>query len=68
VGHEVPGSLAGVPLHRVQPVGAVGDVGGADRLAGGDEVLQPLPDERAERDLERVAVEVDARIPSRSAR
>ena len=50
---ERAGDLADVPLDRVQPVGAVGDVGGADVLAGGQQVLHPPRDQRAERDLER---------------
>ena len=41
---EVAGGLAGVPLDRVQAEGAVGDVRGAEALAGGDQVLEPLRD------------------------
>jgi hypothetical protein len=37
-------------------------VGRADRLARADEVLHPLRHERAERDLERVAGEVEVGV------
>ena len=50
---ERAGDLADVPLDRVQPVAAVGDVGGADVLAGRQQVRHPARQQRAERDLER---------------
>src|SRR5690606_32171956 len=40
--------LADVPLHGVQPVAAVRDVGGADVLRAGEQVLDPLRQQRAE--------------------
>ena len=59
---QVPRGLAGVPLHRVEPVGAVGDVRRADRLAGGQQVLEPDRHERPERELERAARQVDVGV------
>src|SRR5439155_5445487 len=56
---EQAGDLADVPLDRVQPVAAVGDVRGADVLAGGQQVVHPLRDQRAQRDLERARAHVD---------
>ena len=40
---QQPGRLADVPLHRVQAVAAVGDVGDAQVLAGRQQVLAPAP-------------------------
>ena len=51
--------FADVPLDGVQAVAAVGEVGGADVLAGGEEVLDPARQKRAERDLERARGEID---------
>jgi hypothetical protein len=59
------GRLADVPLDGVQPVGAVGDVGGGDVLGAGQEVREPDRDQRAERDLERAAGDVDVRVAAR---
>ena len=61
---EVAGRLAGVPLDRVQAEGAVGDVRGAEALAGRDQVLEPLRDQRGERQLERAAGDVEVGVPA----
>lgn len=40
--------LADVPFHRVEPVAAVGDVGGADVLSGGQQIADAARYQRAE--------------------
>lgn len=59
VGGEQAGAFADVPLDGVEAVAAVGDVGDAEVLAGGEEVSQALGDEGAERNLEGQAGDVD---------
>ena len=56
---ERAGGLADGPLDRVEPIAAVGDVGHAQVLAGGQQVLDPPRDQGAERDLERQRADVD---------
>ena len=56
---EFADRLADRPLHRVQPVTAVGDVRGADVLARGEQVFDALGDERAEGNLKRQRTDVD---------
>ena len=46
-GRERAGRLADVPLDGMQPVAAVGDVGGADVLAGGEQVRRRATGNRA---------------------
>ena len=53
------GRLADVPLDRVQPVAAVGDVRDAEVLARRQQVLDAPRDQGAERDLERQRADVD---------
>jgi len=52
VGCQRPGGFAHRPFHRVQAVGAIGQVGGADILAGGKQVVALARDQGAQRDLE----------------
>src|SRR5918998_2800304 len=59
---QVSGRLARVPLDRVQAVRAVGDVRRPEALAGGDQVVDALVHERAQRELERAAREVDVGV------
>ena len=61
---QVAGRLAGAPLDRVQPVGAVGDVRRRDVLRARQQVVDPHRDQRAERDLERRAGDVDVGSPA----
>ncbi len=58
-GGQRSGRLTDVPLDGVEAIAAVGEVGGADVLAGGDEVTEALGDHRAERDAERQGAQVD---------
>ena len=61
-----PGRLPGVPLDRVQPVAAVGDVRGADVLRGRQQVAHPDGQQRAQRDLERAGRDVQVVVPARA--
>src|SRR5690606_37170180 len=58
-GGQPPGGLADVPLDGVQAEAAVGDVGGADVLGGGQQVGLLRRQLRAQRDLEGHAGDVD---------
>lgn len=57
--HDRPGGFADAPFDGMEAEGAVGDVRHAEVLAGGEQVLDPDRHERAERDLERPAAEVE---------
>jgi hypothetical protein len=59
VGGQQARRLADVPLHRVQPVTAVGDVGDAQVLAGRQEVAHAHRQEGAQGDAEGQGVDVD---------
>src|SRR6266508_3867974 len=59
VSREGAGYLADVPLHRMQPVTAIGDVRGADILAGWQQIFDAHRDQGAERDLEGPAWYID---------
>src|SRR5829696_8150635 len=65
VGCEETGDLADVPFDRVQPVAAVGDVRGADILAGRRQVRHAPRQERAEGYLERAGPDVDVVVAPR---
>jgi len=54
-----------VPLDRVQPVTAVGDVGDAEVLGGRQQVLDALGNQRAQRDLEGQRADVDVVVSPR---
>src|SRR5262249_9008920 len=54
--------LTNVPLHRMQPVAAVGDVRSAEILGAREEVSQPHRDQRAHANLERTRAARDADI------
>ena len=51
--------LADIPFDWVQSVAAVGDVGDPETLAGGQQVVQALGNQGAERNLERVGRDVE---------
>src|SRR5690606_11107760 len=63
-GGQGTGRFADVPFDRVQAVAAVGDVRGADVLAAGDEIFDPLRQERTERNLKRQSGHVDVVVTS----
>ena len=54
--------LADVPLDRMKPVAAVGDVGGTNVLCCRQEVTDPDGQQSAQRDLERDAAHVDVTV------
>ncbi len=56
---EGGGGFADVPFDGMESVAAVGDVGGADVFAGGEEVFHPHGDEGAERDLKGEGMNID---------
>jgi hypothetical protein len=62
---ERAGRLADVPFHGVEAVRAVGDVGRAEVLVAGQQVRHPPRQERAERDLERTAADVEVALALR---
>ena len=50
--------LADVPFHRMEPVAAIGDMGDAQALSGGEQVVQPPRKQCAQRDLKRIGRDV----------
>src|SRR5699024_8664344 len=64
VGGEVTGSLADVPLHRMESIASIGDVSSTDVLVRSHEVAHPARNKRAEWNLKRSGRHVNIAVPS----
>src|SRR5208337_93404 len=63
---QQPRRFTDVPLHRMQPITTVGDMRDPEVFAGGQEVLDPLRQQRAERYLEWQRCHIQVVCPARA--
>ena len=64
--HKEPGGLADVPFNGMHPERAVGDMGHAEILSAGQEILEAHGDHCAQRNLKRPAAEIEIACPADS--